>query len=116
MLHNKRKVVKKMTKVTFKRKALKAEIIPQDDFKILKEVVLTETDFNKFLNNMLDDFDFIDEHKELMYVDENGVYNCIFVTSENADYGILVESEGYSYARYSAYIKKSDLGGSLSAN
>lgn len=38
--------------------------------------------------------------------DECGVYHCIFITSDEHDFGILVESEGYKYARYTAYLSK----------
>lgn len=53
---------------------------------------------------MLSNYKFIDQNKERMYVDENNVYHCLLVLGENQDDGILIESEGSSYARYSSFI------------
>jgi hypothetical protein len=44
-----------------------------------------------------------------MYIDTNGVYHCIYVKGEGAKDGILIESEGYSYARYAAYYSEPGL-------
>jgi hypothetical protein len=33
------------------------------------------------------------------------------ITTKELDYGILVQAEGSSYARYSAFIRKSEIGG-----
>ena len=93
-------------RVNFLRKPTNNELIPQDKFVIEKEVILKELDFERFIERPLDDYDFIKEHRELMYSDTDGTYHCIFVTSETHDFGILVESEGHYYARYAAYLKK----------
>lgn len=99
-----------MKKVLFQRKAYKEEIIPQDDFVIEKVIEISNDEFNEFLNDILSDKDFIEENKDLMYVDANDVWHAIFVTSKEADFGLLIQSEGYPYARYSAYISKKDIG------
>ena len=39
-----------------------------------------------------------------MYQDNDGVNHCLLVLCEERDDGIIVESEGSSYARYSAYL------------
>ena len=44
-----------------------------------------------------------------MYVDEDGVWHAILVTAKEVDYGIVVQSEGYDYARYAAFISKEGL-------
>ena len=54
-------------------------------------------------------YDFIKENIELMYCDNEGTFHCILVTSEKHDFGILVESEGYHYARYTAYLPKTSI-------
>ena len=69
-----------------------------------KVVELKENQFKIFRENMLSDYKFIDQNKEHMYVDENGVYHCLLVLGENQNYGILIESEGSAYARYSSFI------------
>ena len=51
---------------------------------------------------MMDDYDFIRQHREEMYQDGD-VVHCILVKGENSTDGILVNSEGSGYARYAAY-------------
>ena len=97
-------------KVNFIRKACHEELIPQDEFVIEKEIVLDESAFEEFINNPLGYYDFIKENNNLMYCDTYGVYHCIYVTSKEHDFGILIESEGYHYARYTAYLPKINLG------
>ena len=53
-------------KVKFERKAFKEQIVPEDDFVIETVVELPISKFNKFLDDMLADYDFIEEHKNLM--------------------------------------------------
>ncbi len=100
-----------MKKVLFERKAFKEQILPRDEFVIEKVIELENEAFKHFLDDMLADYKFIEENRSLMFIDKEGVFHAILVTSKVADFGILVQSEGYSYARYSAYISKSDLGG-----
>jgi len=96
-----------MAKVNFFRKAHKDDLIPKNKVKIEKVVTLQINEFRKFEDRLLDNYDFIAENKELMYIDENDVWHAILITAKEVDYGILVESEGYDYARYAAYISKS---------
>ena len=96
-------------KANFIRKAVNYELIPQDEFVIQKEVLIEPELFETFIKNPLDDYDFIKENIELMYCDNEGAFHCILVTSEQHDFGILVESEGYHYARYTAYLPKTSI-------
>lgn len=96
-------------KVNFIRKATPEELLPQDEFIIEKEIIIEEDFFERFIHDPLDDYDFIKENIDIMYCDNKDVFHCIFVTSKAHEFGILVESEGYHYARYTAYINKSVL-------
>ena len=49
----------------------------------------------------LEDMPFIIENRNLMR-EVDGVYHCLLVCVKNHRGGILVESEGYNYARYAA--------------
>ena len=71
-------------------------------------VVLPDSKYQRFLKNMLDDYDFIDQYRDEMYQDGDTV-RCILVKGENSTDGILVNSEGGSYARYAAYFPAADL-------
>ena len=91
-------------KVNFIRKpSNKSELLPQDEFVIEKIIELDNVIFEMFLNNILEDYDFIKENVDLMYCDDHNVMHCIYVTTKDSDFGVLIESEGYSYARYCAY-------------
>ncbi len=96
-------------KTTFIRKATHTELIPHDEFFIEKTIVLDKNLFECFINNPLNDYDFIVENLDLMHCDVHGVFHCIYVTSEEHDFGILVDSEGYHYGRYTAYLPKVSL-------
>ena len=98
-----------MTKVNFFRKAHKDDLIPRDTVNIEKVVIIEINEFRKFENRLLDNYDFIAENKELMFIDENDVWHAILITAKEVDYGIVVQSEGYDYARYAAYISKSGM-------
>lgn len=69
-----------------------------------KVIELSDEGFHLFKNNLLDDYPFIESHKHLMGFDENGKAHCLLVIGEDSDDGILIESEGYNYARYSSFI------------
>ena len=92
-------------KANFIRKPTHDELIPNDEFIIEKEVILEKDKFYNFINHPLNDFTFISDNIDLMYT-KDGVYHCIYITAHEVDYGILVQSEGSSYARYAAFLKK----------
>ena len=70
-----------------------------------KVVVLNDSSYNQFKTNMLKDQDFIEELNELIYTeDSRALHDVILVKGENSIDGILVNSEGYKYARYTSYV------------
>ena len=93
-------------KVNFVRKPTPSELYPQDEFIIEKVVNLPKREFEDLLKNPLNDRDYIRKNKELMYEDKDGYWHCLFVVSQDYDYGILIESEGSDYPRYTAYLPK----------
>lgn len=74
-------------------------------FAIEKTIELEKEEFERFANDLFTDQDFIKDNAQLMYTDKNGVKHCILVKARGETDGILVESEGYEYARYAAYLK-----------
>lgn len=87
-------------KQLFGRKPQAVEVV------IEKTITLKKDEFQKFADNLLDDSEIVKENVDLMRVDENDVWHCIKVTTRDLPYSILVESEGYDYARYTAIIVK----------
>ncbi len=47
---------------------------------------------------------YIAENRDLMYIDSNDVAHCLLMVDYDSGDGILVESEGMSYARKSQFI------------
>ena len=72
--------------------------------KVEKKVRLPDEEFEKFLQDPLADLPCIAKYKEVMRMDTEGVYHCLLVAGERRRDGILVESDGYDYARYASYV------------
>lgn len=77
---------------------------PVSDCVIENIAELPETEYKDFRSGLLRDAGFIAENKDLMYMDENGTRHCLLVLGENQPEGVLVESEGYDYARYASLL------------
>lgn len=70
---------------------------------IEKVIHLSDSAFARFQQVLLDDYDFIHDNAELMRI-EDGVTHCLLVVGKTSGDGILVNSEGSDYARYSAFL------------
>ena len=66
-------------------------------------VVLPDDQYEQFTKNMLREYDFTRQHQDEMYQEGDAVH-CILVKGQNSQDGVLVNSEGGSYARYTAYL------------
>lgn len=71
-----------------------------------KVLELTESEYARLYQSPLAEYDFISDHRDLMYRDTDGTRHCLLVLGKNQEDGILVEAEGYPYARYCALIPK----------
>ncbi|MFR3820827.1 MULTISPECIES: DUF6329 domain-containing protein [Hungatella] len=72
---------------------------------ITKVIRLPAKEYEQFLRRPCVDYAFIEKHSELMYMDgKSGVYHSLLVTGEGHRDGVLVESEGSSYARYASFV------------
>lgn len=65
---------------------------------------LDDNAWQYFSNHLLNDYDFIEQYADDMGVGSDGIVNALLVFNEKTGEGILVNSEGYAYARYSAYL------------
>lgn len=68
-----------------------------------KTIVLPEQEYQHFASHLMKDYDFIRENIELMY-EQDDVWHCLLVAGAESREGVLVESEGAGYARYSAVL------------
>ena len=91
-------------KANFVRKPTPEQIYPRDEFAIEKVVRITPDEFADLIANPLADRSYVKENKRLMYQDESGTMHCIYIVTEGYDYGILIESEGADYPRYTAFL------------
>jgi hypothetical protein len=71
---------------------------------IEKVVQLAEWEFDAFSADMLKHWDFIRDNREHMFSELRGVAHCLLVTGDGHKDGVLVNSEGYNYARYACHI------------
>ena len=74
------------------------------DFVIEKTIRIPEKEFASMLGNPMEDKDFLMENKELMYQDFSGTYHCLLIVGEGRTDGILIQSDGYDYARFASYV------------
>ncbi len=87
--------------IPLRRKDTEVDVVPCT---VKKTVTLSAEEFAHFSQNLMNHYDFIRENNDRMYQDENGVNHCLLVLGEGCADGILVESEGSTYARYSAFV------------
>lgn len=82
----------------------KASDYPTSDCVIEKIVELPEAEYRSFKAAPIRDMSFIAENTDIMHRDENGVFHCLLVLGEGCSDGVLIEAEGYNYARYSSFM------------
>ena len=74
------------------------------NIKIEKVVHISSEDYEAFFQRPMMEQNFISENIEQMHLGTDGAYHCILVMGQGHRDGILVESEGFAYARYAAYV------------
>ncbi len=80
---------------TAKSKARKCEYIVE------KHIKLTKLEWQNLTLDFFGYKDYIEKNINLMYSKDH-VQHCLLVTCDNAKEGVLIQSEGYGYARYTA--------------
>ena len=70
---------------------------------VVRVIQLSAQQFQHFSANLLRDMPFLAPYKDSTSYD-NGVTRCLLVTTERRHDGLLVNCEGYDYARYSCYV------------
>jgi len=93
------------TNAVFSRKESGFE--PRDCI-VEKVIRLSGAEYDRFAADMLQDYDFIRENKDLMRPGPDGQPHCLLVVGEGRRDGVLVDSSGYDYARYSAFIPNAE--------
>ncbi len=66
--------------------------------------LMDEKEFKEFSKTMLEDKDFIKDREDEMYIDTRGVVHGLLALDMDSGDGILIDSQGFNYARYTAYL------------
>ena len=69
-----------------------------------KAIAVSHGEFEYLKRHPLRDHRLIAENADLMYCDNDDNYHCLLIYDEEQGDGLLIDSEGTSYARYSQYI------------
>lgn len=85
-----------------------SEICNTDNIVIEKEVEVSKKLFENISKNFFNDQKIINDNIKNMYSDSDDIWHSIIIFCKEIDDMIIVESEGYSYLRYTAYISKKD--------
>ena len=74
-------------------------------FKITKVIELPKEQYRRYRNELWRDVSFLSRNVADMRFDgKTETFLCLFVTCRDANTSLLVESEGFGYARYAAFI------------
>lgn len=78
----------------------------KEQFAVEKTIVLPDDQFSMYQSGgFLQDRIFLFDNLDKMWFDPAArTWHCLLVKGETSQDGILVEAEGYSYARYAAYV------------
>lgn len=82
----------------------KDEEVKAENYIVEKVIELDDEEYESLCEDLMANRDFITENKESIYVDNNGTVHCILALGKSYDDGILINSEGYDYARYYSLI------------
>lgn len=105
-------MTEKIASAKFYRKPNHVRALQEDNsmvgftpFQVVKVIHLTEQQYRCFSANLQEDVPFLRDNTALTGVDpHNGALRCLLICCRERQDGILVNSDGYSYARYAAYI------------
>lgn len=92
------------TNLKIKSPLMRKETLDPEEHTVEYAVKLSKEDYLSLLYHPLDDREFIKDFNDTMYQDEIGLHHSIIAYSDDYADGILIQSEGYDYARYQNYI------------
>lgn len=92
------------TNLKIKSPLMRKETLEPEDHSVEYAVKLSKEEYLSLLYHPLDDREFIKGFNDKMYQDEMGLHHSIIAYTDDYSDGILIQSEGYDYARYQNYI------------
>ncbi len=100
----KAKFVRKACDISDLRDSIKEYNTKAEPYVIEKVIELTKEQFEYLVNDFFAIRKWIAENVGKMWY-ENGTWHCILAKTKDCTTAILIESEGYDYARYTAEIE-----------
>ena len=104
-----------ITTASFQRKAVSIAELPdsaaftaRERFQVDKVIELSLQQYRYFSTHLLEDMPFLAENKHLTGVDEQFVTHCLMITATERHSCLLVDTQGYDYARYTAYVSEKE--------
>ena len=76
------------------------------EVKIEKRITLDRAEFVKFSDDFMGDYEFLKANADICGETEKGERRCIRIDSEDVSYSIVVDLDGYTWARYAGIIKR----------
>ncbi len=77
-------------------------------YKIEKTIELSKAEWDSLMADLFEYRDYIKDNKNNMWL-ENNTFHCLLITTKGESQGLLVESEGYDYPRYTSLINMEEL-------
>ena len=104
-----------VTTAGFQRKAVSVAELPdstaslaEERFAVAKVIELTSEQYRYFSTHLLEDMPFIAENTELAGFDEQRRRKVLMITIPERHSCLLVDTQGYDYARYTAYVSEKE--------
>ena len=104
-----------ITTARFQRKACGVAELPDsaalaagERFAVAKVIELTSEQYRYFSTHLLEDMPFIAENTELAGFDEQRRRKVLMITTPERPSCLLVDTQGYDYARYTAYVSEKE--------
>jgi hypothetical protein len=101
-------MVRKASSLNDWKAAVKEYNLRESEIVIEKTIELSENEFNELCNDFFANRSYITNNLNHMYM-QDGVWHCMLVKSPSSKFGILIESEGYDYARYTGVVNISEV-------
>lgn len=94
--------VSKFANIRLVRNYLDKNNVEEQEYVIEKTVMLNKSDLIYMREHLLEDNPHIIQNKQHMLVDDNGSWHVVMFFNLQCDVMLLVNSEGFDYARYVA--------------
>lgn len=72
-------------------------------YKVEKVVEFTKTAYENFIIDLTVDRWYIENNKNLCFIDEDSLWHCLLIRKRGCQDGVLIMSEGTNYPKFAAW-------------